>query len=130
MRAFAVVLLGAVAACAGAEPPPAETPSSATASQHVSGAASRQAADDPARPLAKSECDSLGQWIAEACISQPHTRMAQIDSWCGDIVRTVGDGTWATGDCAKHIRYMDAVCFRSTTQLRSLMDCDRNVDRP
>jgi hypothetical protein len=128
MKATVLLLLGAAAACAGTEPP-AETPSSAPPSG-ASGATSRQAADDAARPLTATECESLGQWIAAACAGQPHTRLAQVDSWCGDIARTVGDGTWVTDDCTKHIRYMDSVCFRSTTMVRALMDCDRNVDRP
>jgi hypothetical protein len=128
MKTNVLLLLATMAACAGSEPP-AETPSSAQPARS-SGATSPQAADDPARILTAPECESLGQWIAEACASQPHTRLAKIDSWCGDIVRTVDDGTWVTDDCTKHVRYMDAVCFRSTRMVRALMDCDRSVDRP
>jgi hypothetical protein len=121
--AAAVGLVALLGACAGSGPA-AQTPS-----DERSGATSRQAADNPDRKLTSSECESLGQWIAQVCADHPNTRSSQIDGWCGDMVRTVGDGTWV-GECTEHVKYFDAVCFRSTTQIRALMDCDSNVSRP
>jgi hypothetical protein len=121
-------LLAALAACAAAEPSPKD-PSSAE-NPSGSGATSRQAADDPARSLTQSECASLGEWLVDACNNRPNSRSAQVDGWCSDLVRTVGDGSWVTGDCVQHIKYVDSVCFRSTTIIRSLMDCDYSVSRP
>jgi hypothetical protein len=120
-------LVVALAACAGAEPSPKD-PSSAD-SHSGAGATSRQASDDAARPLTKAECDSLGEWLVDVCNNRPNSRSAQIDGWCSDAVRTVGDGTWASGDCAAHVKYVDYVCFRSTTSVRNLMDCDSSVSR-
>ncbi len=123
--AAALALLGLLGACAGSEPAP-QTPAD---EGHASGAASRQKTDNPDRALTATECESLGQWIAQVCAEHPNTRSSQIDGWCSEMVRTVGDGTWVAGECAKHVRYFDAVCFRSTDQIRALMDCDSNVAR-
>jgi hypothetical protein len=106
-----------------APPPPQATPSGVAI-------ASKQPADDPARPLTSSECGSLGQWIVDDCQNRSNQRSAQIDGWCSDMIRGVDSGSWAKDDCAKHIKYMDYVCFRSTTSVRSLMDCDNAVQRP
>jgi hypothetical protein len=120
--AAALALLGA---CAGSEP----APQSPADEAHPSGATSRQKADSPDRALTASECESLGQWIAQVCADHPNTRSSQIDGWCSDMVRNVNDGTWVNGECTKHVRYFDSVCFRSTDQIRALMDCDSNVAR-
>ncbi len=121
-------LLVALAACAASEPAPKDPSSQAPASG--AGATSRQAGDEGARPLTRAECESLGEWLEDACKSRPNSRSAQIDGWCSDIVANVDDGSWVAGDCAQHIKYVDSVCFRSTTQVGSLMDCDRSVSRP
>ena len=120
-------LVVAVAACAATDPSPKDP--SSVASPSGSGATSRQPSDDAARPLTKAECESLGGWLVDACNNRPNSRSAQIDGWCSDMVRTINDGSWATGDCAQHIKYVDSVCFRSTTSVRNLMDCDSTVSR-
>jgi hypothetical protein len=123
-----VPMLVAVASCAASEPS-AKDPSSVEPSTG-SGATSRQAADDGARSLSKGECESLGEWLADACANRPNSRSAQVDGWCSDMIRTVHDGSWVTDDCTKHIKVVDSVCFRSTTIIRALMDCDNSVSRP
>jgi hypothetical protein len=122
-----VPILATVAACAASEPS-AKDPSSVES--HAGGATSRQAADDGARSLTQGECESLGGWLADACANRPNSRSAQVDGWCSDIIRTVHDGSWMTDDCTKHIKVVDSVCFRSTTIIRALMDCDNSVSRP
>jgi hypothetical protein len=121
-------LLAAVAACAASEPS-AKDPSSLESSGG-SGATSRQPADEGARALTKSECESLGDWLADACSNRPNSRSAQIDGWCSDIIHNVHDGSWVTADCTQHIKVVDAMCFKSTTIVSALMDCDNAVSRP
>jgi hypothetical protein len=104
-------------------PPPSATPSGEAV-------ASKQPADDPARALTSSECASLGQWLVDDCQNRSDQRSAQVDGWCSDLIRGVQSGSWTKDDCAKHIKYMDYVCFRSTTSVRNLMDCDGAVQRP
>ena len=123
-----VPLLAFVAACAASEPS-AKDPSSVESSGG-SGATSRQAADEGARQLTKSECESLGEWLADACQNRPNSRSAQIDGWCSDMIHNVHDGSWVTDDCSKHIKVVDSMCFRSTTIVPALMDCDNSVSRP
>jgi hypothetical protein len=117
-------MLATVAACAASEPSPKDP-----SSQGGTGAASKQPADDANRALTKAECESLGEYLADVCNSRPNSRSAQIDGWCSDTVSTVGSGSWVTDECVPHIRYFDSVCFRSTTSVRSLMDCDSTVAR-
>ena len=83
--AFCLPLLAAVAACAGAEPAPKD-PSSATAASvseasgsAKGGAASRQAGDDATRSLDEAECQSLGEWLVDACNNRPNSRSVKID---------------------------------------------------
>jgi hypothetical protein len=87
-------------------------------------------AESATRALTTSECEALAQWIADACHDREALRSAQIDGWCSDIERrtTPGDRSWIT-ECVKHVKYMDNVCFRSTTSIRNLMDCDSTVAR-
>ncbi len=119
------LLAFSVPACAGETPPAAsQTPAS------PSPAARPSSADDPTRALTKAECQSLGQWMADACASRPNERSARVEGWCSDILRGVGDGTWVSGDCMKNIKYIDSVCFRGTTKVFSMMDCDYSVHRP
>jgi hypothetical protein len=108
-------------ACGGATPAPA---SSST------GVAAKQPTDDPNRALTKSECDSLGQWLAESCANRPNERSARVDGWCSDIMRGVAEGTWGPGDCAKNVKYMDSVCFESAPNVHNMMACDESVHRP
>jgi hypothetical protein len=117
-------MLAAVAACAASEPSPKDP-----SSQAVAGAASKQPADDANRSLTKAECESLGDYLVDVCNNRGNSRSSKIDGWCSDTVRTVGDGSWVTDECAQHIKYFDSVCFRSTTNVRALMDCDSTVAR-
>ncbi|SRR5258708_3231258 len=109
-----------VGACAS-QPPPA-TPASAPPSTHE---------DSGMRALSKSECESLGEWIVAACHDRANMdRSSQAEGWCGEVSRGTSEGgTWVADECMKHIKYMDAMCFRGTTKVRILMDCDTNVDR-
>jgi hypothetical protein len=116
-----ILLVGAFAfafACGGGTPAP--QPASAPA----------PASDDPMRALTRAECQSLGEWMAEACRTKPNERSERIEGWCSEIVRGVGDGSWVSGVCVKNVRYMDSVCFRSTTNVHSMRDCDSSVHRP
>jgi hypothetical protein len=115
----ALFLALGVLACGGGTPPPPSSPAAPTPSS-----------DDPMRGLTKAECQSLGEWMAEACRTKPNERSERIEGWCSEIIRGVGDGTWISGDCMKGIKYMDSVCFRSTTNVHSMRDCDSQVHRP
>jgi hypothetical protein len=112
-----------VTACASGTSPsaPPSTPSGVTAAQ---------ASNNPGRPLDAAECTSLGRWLADACQSRPNERSARVDGWCADVLRGVESGAWVTGDCVKHIKYIDSVCFRSTTGVHDMMACDDAVSRP
>lgn len=123
MKAFvaALVALAGLAACGGekaAEPPPA------------TGVTAVQPKNNPARLLTESECQSLGAWMADACQTRPNERSARVEGWCSDVLRGVENGSWVSGDCAKHITYIDSTCFRSTTNVHDLMECDHAVSRP
>jgi hypothetical protein len=120
-------LVVAVAACAASETSPKDP--SSEASPSGKGATSRQANDDAARSLTKAECESLGEWLVQSCHDRPNSRSAQIDGWCSDTVRSVGESAWVTDDCMQHIKYMDSVCLRSATNVRALMDCDATISR-
>ncbi len=119
----ALMVLMTTAACASAPPPAAksvhETSEGATESQPEDGKANRA--------LSHEECEQLGQSIIDTCHSN-NTRIATIEGWCGEVVSGVGAGSWV-GDCEKHIKYVDAVCFASTDNVRAMMDCDSAVAR-
>jgi len=112
---------GVLPACASSQPAASPTSLQPPASS----------ADPAARPLTADECASLGQWIVSACRDRANSdHSVQADGWCSDMVRgTAEDGSWVAKDCVPHIKYVDAVCFQSTTRVRNLMDCDSNVDR-
>jgi hypothetical protein len=110
-----------IAACGGA--PATEAPPAA-------GVTAKQASNNPARLLDATECKSLGQWMADACQARPNERSARVDGWCSDVLRGVETGSWVTGDCVKHITYIDSTCYRSTTSVHDLMACDDAVSRP
>jgi hypothetical protein len=130
MKATLLLLLAASAvACASTAPKPAASADD-SATDTAAGATAKQAADNPARPLTSDECHDLGQWIGEVCQNRGNTRSAQIDGWCSDMIRGVATGSWELGDCAKNVKYMDSVCFRSSKSVRTLMDCDNAVQRP
>ncbi len=130
MKATLLLLLAASAvACASTAPKPAASPDSSS-DESAAGATAKQASDDPARALTGDECHALAQWIADACQNRPNSRSAQVDGWCSDMIRGVENGSWESGDCAKNVKYMDSACFRSTTNVSNLMDCDRAVQRP
>lgn len=122
-----LVLLASAAACAGSAPP-AVSPS--PSDPQPRGVAASQGSDDPARALTKRECDSLGQWLADACTNRPNERSARVDGWCSDVLRGVSDGSWAARECLKNIKYMDAVCFQSAANVHNMMSCDDAVARP
>lgn len=113
------VLIALLASCGSKEPPPAAH------------APAPSATVDPAmRALTSSECEDLAQWIIDACHDRAALRSAQIDGWCGDIERrnTAEDRSWIA-ECVSHVKYIDNTCFRSTTSIGNLMDCDRTVSR-
>jgi hypothetical protein len=110
----------------GASTPPAASPSTS----NPSGVTAAQPSSDPARALDERECRSLGQWLVDACENRSNQRSARVDGWCSDVRRGVESGAWIAGDCVKHIKYMDAVCFRSTTGVSNMMECDNSVQRP
>jgi hypothetical protein len=122
--AMTIRLLGTsvalLAACGSKEPPAAVPQSPATSAT----------AESATRPLTTSACEALAQWVAAACHDRESLRSAQIDGWCIDIERrtTPEDRSWIT-ECVKHVKYMDNACFRSTTSIRNLMDCDAAVSR-
>jgi PBP1b-binding outer membrane lipoprotein LpoB len=114
------VLLGA---CASTEPPPPVSPAAS--------ASAAPAAESPTRALSKSECESLAQWIIDACHERSNfDRSTQAEGWCGETERraTVDDHPWIV-DCVKNVKLIDSVCFRSNTRIRSLMDCESSVSR-
>jgi hypothetical protein len=84
--------------------------------------------NDANRALTSDECASLGEWLAQACQTRPNERSARVDGWCTEILMGVDRGSWQR-DCRKHIRFMDSACFKSTTKVHSMMDCDKMVDR-
>ena len=120
---LAAALLG-TPACAG-RAAPAQEPAASTA-----GVTAPQPSSDPGRALDEKECRSLGRWLADACENRPNERSARVDGWCSDILRGVESGAWVTGNCMKHIKYIDSTCFRSTTGVHDLMACDEGVARP
>jgi hypothetical protein len=81
------------------------------------------------RALDQADCQSLAQWLADACQNRPNSRSARVDGWCSDIQQGVESGSWVTGECMKHVKYIDSVCFRSTTSVLNMMDCDDSVQR-
>jgi hypothetical protein len=120
-------LVVALAACAATETSPKDPSSESDSSGK--GATSRQGSDDAARPLTNAECTSLGEWLVQSCHDRPNSRSAQIDGWCSDTVRSVGESSWVTDECMQHVKYMDYVCLRSATNVRALIDCDSSVSR-
>jgi hypothetical protein len=114
---FAVVALVALG-CGSKQSQPAESPSTA------------QSSDDPNRKLTKSECDSLGSAIVDACNNRGNDRSSEADGWCSDMVRrNAGEGNWVDSDCLPHFKYMDAFCFNGARNAHAMMTCDRTVDR-
>jgi len=118
-----ICLLALLAACASREPSRAVAP--------VPSAAPSQGAGNPNRALQPNECSSLAAWILDVCHDPTrHDGSAQAEGWCGDVARrnTQADQSWIA-ECAEHVRVMDEACFRSTTAVRSLMECDAQVSR-
>ncbi|HEY3822869.1 MAG TPA: hypothetical protein VGL81_37145 [Polyangiaceae bacterium] len=116
------VLLASVA-CGSTPAPQAKAPV-----DEPTGATAGQASDGKAnRPLTHEECEQLGQSITDTCHSN-NTRIATIEGWCSDVIAGVSSGTWVS-DCEKHIKYVDAVCFSSTDNVRAMKDCDSAVSR-
>jgi hypothetical protein len=119
-----LVVLMSAAACGSSPPPAAKSPAPTT----PEGATAGQPPDSRAnRPLSHEECEQLGQSITDTCHSN-NTRIATIEGWCSEVISGVSAGSWV-GDCEKHIKYVDAVCFASTDNVRAMMDCDSAVSR-
>jgi hypothetical protein len=104
-------------ACGTATPPPS-TPPTAKASN----------ATGAGRRLTSDECDALAQYILEVCHNRGNDRSSQDEGWCSDVERRTrpDDRSWIEA-CAGHATVIDEACFRSTTVVRSLMDCDSTV---
>src|SRR5579859_339260 len=103
------------ASCASKQAPPAAAPPSPAPS-----------AEGSARALTRGECESLAQWILDACSDHANVgNTAQTEGFCGDVARhmTEDDRSFVT-DCMAHVKLIDDTCFRSTTSVRKLMDCD------
>jgi len=105
-----------VAACGSKEPPHAAAPTST--------------AEAPPPPLSRSQCESLSQWITEACSDHANVgRSSKAEGWCAEFSRGTGEGgTWVQ-DCTQHFKPIDDACFRSTTHVGDFIECDRTVDR-
>jgi hypothetical protein len=123
VRRLALISVSAIVfagvACASQSPPPAASPT-------------EQQGQNDVRPhsLTTADCTSLVQWIAEACHDRANMdRSSQAEGWCSDMTRVAAEGGSWIDDCAKHVKEIDAACIRSTTKVRSMMDCDANVDR-
>jgi hypothetical protein len=81
--------------------------------------------------LSASECGSLAAWILDVCHDPTrHDGSEQAQGWCAEVARrnAEDDHSWIA-DCAEHVKTIDDACFRSTTAVRSLMDCDAQVSR-
>lgn len=119
-------LLGAgVVACAGNQVAPATPDGEHASNDDAKGATNAQGTENPNRALSKAECDQLGEYISAVC-HETHTRQARIEGWCSDIVSRTSSGTWGE-QCTKNVKYMDAVCFRSTDNAVAMMSCDRTT---
>jgi len=120
VRGLALICSAVLLGCASQPPPQTPSPTE------------RQGENDvKPNSLTSAECESLGQWIVDACHDHSNMdRSSQTEGWCGDMRHAAGEegGTWMS-DCTKHVKKIDAACFRSTTTIRSMMDCDTNVDR-
>lgn len=122
-----LLFIAASAACASTSSTPPPKAAAAPAEATSEGKTSQQPKDEATRQLTEDECRALGQSIIDACHGQ-NTRQAQFEAWCSDVVHGVDTGTWVA-DCAKHMKYMDAVCITSNTSIRAMMDCDDAVTR-
>jgi hypothetical protein len=83
-----------------------------------------------AKFLTEGACDSLAQWIVAACNQRGNDRAARTEGWCSDIEQhTLPDDRAWIRDCERHVTEIDETCFRSTTIVGSMMDCDAAVSR-
>jgi hypothetical protein len=123
MRRLGTVLVlfaFACGACASKEPPPAVAP----AAPPTSAAAP---SEDPNRVLTESECESLAQSLVDTCDKRGNAHSLQLDRWCSDLAHAVTDGSWVAKTCVPRVRFIDAKCFESATNVTAAMDCERNV---
>ena len=126
-KVLLLLSLAAVTACGGSgASAPSKTP--ADQSDTPAGAAAAQGGENANRLLDKNECDELAAWIYQVCHDDT-TRSAEVDGWCTEHVAKADDGSFQSNDCAKHIKVIDNMCFRTTHSSRGLMDCDRSVNR-
>jgi len=117
-----LMMVMAGAACGGSSTN-AKSPHDGATAQQPDDAEMKKAG----RALTHEECQQLGQSIIENCHGT-NTRIATIEGWCSDVVAGVDSGTWV-GDCEKHIKLVDAVCFESSPGPKGMMDCDSAVAR-
>ena len=89
--------------------------------------ASAPRTDEGNRPLSESECNELGQWIVQACNERGNQRSTQIEGYCTNMTHGMADATWVAKQCLPRIRHMDAVCIKSTDNIRKIIDCERSV---
>jgi len=123
MRLVLLIVGAMVATACGGKDQPAESPSNDTSSSTAS-------SNDGSRRLSKSECEALASSIVDACNNRGNDRSAEADGWCSDMVaKNSGDGTWVSGDCVPHFRYMDRFCFEGAKNAHAMMTCDKTVDR-
>ncbi len=121
-RAVALAFVLAPLACGPSTDAPPPKYSGTTPS------ASSTPSDESDKPLTRSECESLGQWMLEACDKQGNTHSSQIEGWCSNVTHHVtGDGTWLDEECLPHIRRMDAACMKSSDSVKNMMDCESSV---
>jgi hypothetical protein len=120
-----LIAAGLSIGCGSKEPPQAESPANAAPQ-----ATATAAAEDPNRALTRKECEALGQSIVDACNNRGNDRSSEVDGWCSDmLVRAAEDGSWLRADCKPHFKYLDAVCFHEADNVRSMIGCDKTVDR-
>jgi hypothetical protein len=127
MKAIAPLVLLVGATACGASLPAATTPSGSPSTHDAVGVTNAQGSDDPNRALTKDECEDLGAWMTQVCRTD-YSRQARIEGWCSDVSTRTASVSWMT-ECAKSIKYMDAVCFRSTDNPSAMMTCDRTFGR-
>jgi hypothetical protein len=124
-----LLFVAAATACGGSgASAPSKTAADSNQGETSAGAAAAQGGDDSNRLLNSSECDELAGWIVQVC-HEDTQRSATIEGWCSNMTAKANDGSFQSADCAKHIKVIDNMCFRTTHSSRGLMDCDRSVSR-
>lgn len=131
MRSLALFLVcglaaAGAAACAGSPPAPATPSNTSSRPTGDVGATNAQAAEEPNRALDMAECQEVGAHIGTVCRAT-NSRQARIDGWCSDMIARTEAADWV-GHCAKTLKRVDSMCYRSTDNAQSMMVCDRGAD--